>query len=64
MNKKKFIKKNKIKNEKQLKIINKVTNKAIRQIEKERNLNHTRNHFDEWFRYLELTSIQLQKYLN
>jgi len=64
MYKKKFIKKNKIKTEKQIKIINKATNIAIKQIEKERRLNQTRSYFDEWFRYVELTSTQLQKYLN
>ena len=64
MYKKKFIKKNKIKTEKQIKIINKATNIAIKQIEKERRLNQARSYFDEWFRYVELTSTQLQKYLN
>ena len=64
MYKKKFIKKNKIKTEKQIKIINKATNRAIKQIEKERRPNQNRSYFDEWFRYVELTSTQLQKYLN
>ena len=64
MYKKKFIKINKIKTEKQIKIINRATNRAIKQIEKERRLNQARSYFDEWFRYVELTSTQLQKYLN
>tara|TARA_B100000035_G_C20644466_1_gene398123 strand:+ start:329 stop:523 length:195 start_codon:yes stop_codon:yes gene_type:complete len=64
MYKKKFIKKNKIKTEKQIKIINRATNRAIKQIEKERRVNQARSYFDEWFRYVELTSTQLQKYLN
>ena len=55
---------NKINKRKQLKIINKATEHAIQQIEKERKFQKPLNHFVEWFRYIELTSKQLKKYLN
>lgn len=54
----------KINKRKQIKIINKASELAIQQIEKERKFQKPLNHFVEWFRYIELTSKQLQKYLN
>lgn len=47
---------------KQLKIIDEATNAAIKQVEKERGEN--RNYINEWFRYIELSSQKLKKYLN
>ena len=49
--------------DKQMKIIDKVTNKAIKQVELERK-NKSRDYFVEWFRYVELVSKDLNKYLN
>ena len=54
----------KINKRKQIKIINKASELAIQQIEKERKFQKPLNYFVEWFRYIELTSKQLQKYLN
>mgnify|MGYP007063406671 FL=1 len=48
---------------KQLKIIDKITDKALKQVELERN-NKSRNYIVEWFRYAELVSKDLNKYLN
>ena len=48
---------------KQLKIIDKITDKALKQVELERN-NKSRNYIVEWFRYAELVSKGLNKYLN
>ena len=48
---------------KQLKIIDKITEKAIKQVELERK-NKSRNYIVEWFRYAELVSKDLNKYLN
>ena len=48
---------------KQLKIIDKITEKAIKQVELERK-NKSRNYIVEWFRYAELVSKGLNKYLN
>ena len=50
-------------NNKQLKIIDKVTDKAIKQVEVERK-GKSRNYIVEWFRYVELVSKDLNKYLN
>ena len=49
--------------DKQMKIIDKVTNKAIKQVELERK-GKSRDYFVEWFRYVELVSKDLNKYLN
>ena len=49
--------------DKQMKIIDKVTDKAIKQVELERK-NKSRNYIVEWFRYAELVSKGLNKYLN
>ena len=48
---------------KQIKIIDKITDKALNQVELERN-NKSRNYIVEWFRYAELVSKGLNKYLN
>ena len=48
---------------KQLKIIDKITDKALEQVELERN-NKSRNYIVEWFRYIEIASKKLSRYLN
>ena len=48
---------------KQIKIIDKITDKALKQVELERK-NKSRNYIVEWFRYAELVSKSLKKYLN
>ena len=48
---------------KQLEIIDKITDKALKQVELERK-NKSRNYIVEWFRYAELVSKGLNKYLN
>ena len=55
--------KKKTKEDKQMKIIDRVTDKAIKQVEIERK-GKSRDYFVEWFRYAELVSKQLNKYLN
>jgi len=55
--------KKKTNEDKQMKIIDKVTNKAIKQVELERK-GKSRDYFVEWFRYVELVSKNLNKYLN
>ncbi len=55
--------KKKTKEDKQMKIIDKVTDKAIKQVEIERK-DKSRDYFVEWFRYVELVSKDLNKYLN
>lgn len=59
------MKKEKITNEnkKQIKILNKATNSAIKKVEKE-NKHKDRNLIDEWFRYVELVGQDLKRYLN
>jgi len=47
----------------QVDILNKATNKAIKQVDKER-LGKKRNFIEEWFRYVELVSKQLTKWMN
>ena len=47
----------------QIKLIDKITSKAIKQVEKERGIKAT-NYISEWFRYVELVSEKLNKYLN
>ena len=56
-------KKNKLKLNKQLKIINRATDMALEQVERERK-NKVRNYIVEWFRYIELAGKELNKYLN
>ena len=48
---------------KQIKIIDKITDKALEQVELERK-NKSRNYIVEWFRYAEFVSKDLNKYLN
>lgn len=55
-------KKEEEKNE-QLKILDKITDRAAKQLEKENKHLH-RNYFVEWHRYVELVAKQLNKYLN
>ena len=55
--------KRKIDNNQQIKIIEKITDKAIKQVEME-SKNKSRNYFVEWFRYVELVGKNLNKYLN
>jgi len=52
-----------MKTDEQLKIIDKITNKAIKQIEKERE-GKRRNYFVEMLRYCELVINNVKKYLN
>ena len=47
----------------QVNILDKATNKAIKQVDKERK-NKKRNFIEEWFRYVELVSKQLTKWMN
>jgi hypothetical protein len=47
----------------QLKVLNRVTNKAIRQVKIE-SKNKRKNFIAEWFRYVEIVSKQLKKWLN
>ena len=56
-------KKNKRKLNKQLKIINRATDMALEQVERERK-NKDRNYIVEWFRYIELAGKELHKHLN
>ena len=55
--------KNNEEKDQQLKIIDKVTNCAAKQIETERK-NKSRNYIVEWFRYVEIVGKKLNKYLN
>lgn len=48
---------------KQIRILDCVTEKAVRKVEKERR-GKQRNYIDEWFRYIELVNQELKKYLN
>ena len=48
---------------KQIKIIDKITDKALKQLELE-SKNKPRNYIFEWFRYVELVAKKLRKYLN
>ena len=52
-----------MKTDEQLKVIDKITNKAIKQVEIERK-NKRRNYFIEMLRYCELVVKQVKKYLN
>ena len=47
----------------QTELLDKATNKAIKQVTKERQGKH-RNFILEWFRYVELVSKQLTKWIN
>ena len=52
-----------MKPEEQLKVIDKITDKAIKQVEKERE-GKRRNYFIEMLRYCELVINNVKKYLN
>jgi hypothetical protein len=47
----------------QVDLLDKATNKAVNQIDKERKGN-TPNFIEEWFRFVELVSKQLNKWVN
>jgi len=55
--------KNMSKIDKQIEILDRVTNKAIKKVEME-SKNKSRNYIVEWFRYVELVGKDLNKYLN
>ena len=50
-------------NKKQIRILNRASERAIRKVEKERR-GKRRNYIEEWFRYIELVNRGLKKYLN
>ena len=52
-----------MKTEEQLKVIDKITDKAIKQVEKERE-GKRRNYFIEMLRYCDLVINNVKKYLN
>jgi len=52
-----------MKTDEQLKVIDKITDKAIKQVEKERD-GKRRNYFIEMLRYCELVINNVKKYLN
>ena len=52
-----------MKTDEQLKVIDKITDKAIKQVEKERE-GKKRNYFNEMLRYCELVINNVKKYLN
>ena len=52
-----------MKTDEQLKVIDKITDKAIKQVEKERE-GKKRNYFIEMLRYCELVINNVKKYLN
>tara|TARA_B100000989_G_C19454412_1_gene433293 strand:+ start:777 stop:944 length:168 start_codon:yes stop_codon:yes gene_type:complete len=53
----------KISKKNQLKLIDQATDSAMKQVEKERGQKKA-NYIYEWFRYIELSSEKLRKYLN
>ena len=52
-----------MKTDEQLKVIDKITDKAIKQVEKERD-GKKRNYFIEMLRYCEIVINNVKKYLN
>ena len=50
-------------NKKQMKILNRVTDKAIKIVQMERRGKNI-NYFNEWYRYIGLVHKGLKKYLN
>ena len=50
-------------NKKQIRILNRASERAIRKVERERT-GKRRNYIEEWFRYIELVNSGLKKYLN
>ena len=47
----------------QIKIVDRATDKALKQVERERK-GEQRNYIEEWFRYVELAGNRLRKHLN
>ena len=58
------MKKKENKEHQQLKFIDKATEKALKQVERERNNDLTRNYIVEWFRWVELSGKELSKHIN
>ena len=52
-----------MKNDEQLKVLEKATDKALKIVEKER-LGKRRHYINEWFRWVELVSKYLKKVIN
>lgn len=50
-------------NEVQIKLIDKITDKALKRVEKETK-KQPRNYINEWFRYVELVNEELKKHLH
>tara|TARA_B100000941_G_scaffold276919_1_gene239982 strand:+ start:94 stop:273 length:180 start_codon:yes stop_codon:yes gene_type:complete len=50
-------------NKKQIRILNRASERAIKKVERERR-GKRRNYIEEWFRYIELVNRGLKKYLN
>ena len=50
-------------NKKQIRILNRASERAIRKVERER-IGKRRNYIEEWLRYIELVNRGLKKYLN
>ena len=55
--------KNNLDKDYQVKLIDKITDKAIKKVEKEA-INNPRNYINEWFRYVEIVNNELKKHLN
>ena len=51
------------KEKQQIKIVDRITDKALKQVEKERK-GEQRNYIEDWFRYVELAGNRLRKHLN
>jgi hypothetical protein len=50
-------------NESQINLIDKITDYALKKLEKE-NKKKPRNYINEWFRYVEIVNQELKKHLN
>ncbi|WP_262589000.1 hypothetical protein [Candidatus Pelagibacter communis] len=50
-------------NKEQIKLIDKITDKALKRVEKEAK-KQPRNYINEWFRYVELVNEELKKHLH
>ena len=48
---------------KQIEIVDRATDKALKQVERERK-GKQRNYIEDWFRYVELVGNRLRKHLN
>ncbi len=51
------------KEKQQIKIVDRVTDKALKQVERERK-GKQRNYIEDWFRYVELVGNRLRRHLN